>query len=1683
MGSVYPNDIDTDLEIERVDNNITEIGGDVINSLRDAVFMIERALGITPQGNKNSLSERIDVSIDADGRIKSDAIDDLGLVSLPISNSQVGDNAGIEESKLDLDFTTQSLKNSIESLATDIGGLQNGIAVLNNSLSLHFLGSGHFHDGYDIKINSIGADQIGLAGLEATTVGDALVELVQLLISGDDEAITPHIDLELPSEIKHRASEIFVDTSEFEIIDRTATNVQDALLSIDTKQGAFGERHLDTFHANGILREIKSGELFNSNQKILGPVDGANYSEETSIITIPGISSFSDLNVSPGDIIEIVSDVLDIGSYQIRAIGPLSSSETLGNFPSLNANQLAVFHIFTETIIESDEVIINIYKPSSTSSELAPLACSIRNNETIVDSIIVLNPDAARVVSVGLNGNIINGDGYEVAIRAGIGNGQFREITIPNLNKERLNTNQARPVDAESVAERINAYVSDPSLGFHFPISAYKVGNELAIAHNLVGEEFTIEILDGYSANFALGLDGYGANVINQIITGNTNNSFVINGIETSTIKTLFSGHATINSTTDTFSLLDDDNNIINPLDLGIVSGSVIHITDHEDLETNGSYTLLTANSTTVSVFASESIVATSAPTTFDVKITSSNISLEVLESLETDKGLAQVFINSSGEIFVHQRLMYGTNLGSAIEIIGVSDTFPVGEVNLSISLDGNLALFNVISESFAGKTSTIDKNFKGVLKVFHSNNLDYLLIKTKDGNISGGFEAVAINSPLPADEILQLCVFHFDGSLDITNIVDKRLFGNLSSSQVRDDLIEELNQRPIQELRSGGIISGFDVLEIPFVDTITNMQALPVQGGIAYVNGVRVAVETQKVLIQSYDEESSLITGNKIVGINEFGSIQVFNNELGELLTDGYSSSAVFGKILPLYQVSLINGDITDYIDLRLFINNLDNKLELIVDETNNVVGNFRNLEGALLYASSYPNKEHLTIKIINSVFPTRQISVPDGISIIGSSPWGGDEKHQIVNTNNLGTSFVVLEGNNRLENIEIISEVAAMNGALIEVIGSNVNIEKCLIGFEENVSSTDEDIGILISTGASKNVKIINNKLDQVYSGIVSLNGCDELVIEKNTIINLNGTGGISNGIKVGSLTRLVSNISIKNNIIKVPSVVIPADIRGISVDIGQNIGNIRVVENSIIHEAENTMTNGIRIENEQSTGGIVSNLFLSNNLVSGIKLDDNDVWGIFISDVELAKVNGNIVENVGVSSGNSDVGCIGIASNVDFAELSTNTLKNCDTTRGIEITSGGRVNIANNILDTLGASCYYISGNAPHSSISNNTLVGPGSYGVRWTGTNSKISDNNLSQPADLSNYAFENYAIFVQTSDVDITNNTINGMVFDQESVGISNVSTGRDRIKVIGNTIVGTKMSSGIELFGTGHVLSNNRIFNDQVALTNITSLISLNQVENSLIMGNVLQGDAYSGIHADVSLTNTTISNNVFDPTQGTAQNMSYALNIELAANCFIAGNKLPQFGQGITFDSVIGSGTALNYSNNFNTISTNAGLKDVISLSFLNATTSYDSSSDTHHWVMYDNADYWELFSIASLTRNLYFPIQGLAQGSQLLSVQPHGTCVAGTLTVQAFKKRRSTLASESISSSDTISTTPFGIPGSADGLVNTTSNNANGEVINNYDFNYYVKITHTGGALNTNDVRIHGVNVIFRY
>lgn len=1717
MTTTYPADYDSDLEIPRIEQNVSEISGDVINSLRDATFAIQTTMGINPQGNKASLTDRINVSIDANGYIKSASLENIGLLALPVVDRHVGLNAGIQESKLDLEYGTRYLKNLIDSMRTDLNGIVSGLSDLTARFNLHTLGRGYHHDGYHIKINL--GTEVGVAGLEATTVGDAINELSARLLAGSDDYVS-HINLDLPSSVKHQASEVSVDTTGFITIDRSSQNVQEAFESLDEQSGALGVAHVDQFHANGVLKEINSGNTYNSRYPRTDLISGVSYSAGTSVVTLPGITSFASMGIKTGDILVIPTQgsIADAGNYQIRAVGPLADSDTLGELPTLNSDQLAVFYVFSETVETADSVKARVYRPEAVSSEKAPLACAVRNNETIVDTITIMNPNSAKVVSEGFNGAILGADGYEIGVKIGLGNQEYRELIIPGLHLERLGTNMAELATAESVAERINAYVSDPDLGHHFPISAFKIGDELAIAHNWVGEEYTLEITDGYTGNYPLGLDAYGSDVVGQEIIGNTNVTYSVNGTSLSSIRTVFEGTATITSDTSSFSLYDSDGQMINPLEYGIGAGSVLHVMGHPTADTNGSYTLFTSNSTSVSLFSAETIDAPESSTTFNVKFTDSNVSLAVLEGTQTDQGLMQLYVDSEGRVFPHQRLIYGDDLGAAFEIVQVTERFPVEQVSVLISLDGSFVRFNILDTSLYGKTVTIHEDFQGKLKLYHPNGVDYLVVNILPGGISGVIEVITVNDPVPADQALLLCTAHFNGTLSVTSLIDERLFGNLAADQIRDDFITMFSQQPVADLRSDGVAEGFDIMDIPYYDSVTDMQALPLRGGVAYINGVRASVESQKVIIRSFDEFGDKINSDKIVGIDDTGSIQVFDDALSEMLTDGYNSSATFGKILPLYKITVSNGDLGCIIDLRRFINNLDERLDTIVDETNNIVGNFRSLEGALLYAANYPGKERLTIRIINSVAPVNPITVPDGVSLVGGAPYGGDNKHQIINHYNHVSGFITLEGNNRVENLDIVSDTVGLQGALLTASGPNVDIDKCLLRFIGTISSNSNDRGVNITSRTD--VRVTNTKIDNVYIGISCEDGCDNLWITGNHITGVSGVGSpisapTSSGIRLGSETRSFENGTIINNIIEIETTA-NTDLRGINVDVGESIGILRISGNKIMGELdnldENHFTNGVRVANESDTGNTIGQLILLDNYIENVRMHDNQVYAIYVEDVNRVLIANNVISNAAVFDTNyGDTACIWINDNVETLDINNNVLTGGGALRGIYVYSTDTLtSITGNTINQIGSAgntdpanpfSVYVYGNAHRANVSDNKLIGPGDYGIFWKGERSKISSNHLSTPDPSTDYAFK-IGIKFQASYIDIMNNMIMDMT-DEESVGIVNHNTANEGAKISGNTIEGDTMVNLVKLKGNYHVISGNRFKNDTKATAEDTYFVEFDSnIESVSISGNIFEGKGTAFIHSSNTISGLSILNNTMLAVDTSILTEApIRLTNSSVSDCMVAGNIMPPKSDAsndyYSLENVIGV-TPSQFVYNQNTIGINRGLLDNISVHAAGAISGYDSNVATEahsHWAFNDTAAYWELNTTISDACMLYFPINGLPNGATLKSIHIQGKLgsqgASPTIAAQIYKRsvNKADAASpiQAVSAELSITATGEFVNTTSTGLVDEHPTNPGEEifeVINYAESAYYLQIKYT--CANTTDpsnVQIRGITINFRY
>ena len=329
--TVYPNQIDNDLDLPRVEDNLTQIGGLAINALRDAMFAVQETLGVNPQGTKGTVAAFLAVAHNSDGTLKASALSSAGLVTLPITNSQIAAGAGIVESKLTLDYSTSVLNAAISALSSTVSGMNNVLTELLTDFSLHIYGvptpttsdgyvnrhvashvdinNGEFNgypqytgvDPRDTAYNNTGLYDLDGNIRNARTVMDALLQINSDFLS---HALST-------SSTKHVATFISVDTSGFDVIPTDKDNVQLVLDFIDDYEAEIIEKHRAEQHANGIPRASRVERYENDGYNtILGVFEcstsvTAGGLGQVSFTATPGDLDWAFRQIVPGDIVQV----------------------------------------------------------------------------------------------------------------------------------------------------------------------------------------------------------------------------------------------------------------------------------------------------------------------------------------------------------------------------------------------------------------------------------------------------------------------------------------------------------------------------------------------------------------------------------------------------------------------------------------------------------------------------------------------------------------------------------------------------------------------------------------------------------------------------------------------------------------------------------------------------------------------------------------------------------------------------------------------------------------------------------------------------------------------------------------------------------------------------------------------------------------------------------------------------------------------------------------------------------------------------------------------------------------------------------------------------------------------------------------------------------------------------------
>ena len=445
--TVFPCALDDDRTILRIDSNLSEMGDTTINQLRSAVFAIEKEIGIKPSGTMSSLNARVSVSLNDDGTLKATALAAAGLVTLPIVDNEVANNAGIKEFKLALDVSTLSLQaqiNAVDIVATNAASLA---TETNADLLAHIAGVATLLDGLtparhvasQIDLNAFPFDPRDPAyiwtGLRDKngTLRSATQTASGLLQVNDD--LTGHENAVADA---HPATAITVDAADWVELPTTSQNVQEVFDFIDNQEVLSTGVDRATLNSNGIPRNARVQRL---------DLDGYNYqivpvTKVRAYLAEPSKTSPRDAISNGDDVISFVPD--DDSDYSFDS---LFTMVQVGDIIRVNYGSGigGMFRISSIRFVPGSEWVVRIdgfnladrdggvdgyayaridrrRHDIETQGVLAVAAAHANVTPaglcgTTLDSVIIGSPRGAMAIGLGFDAGAINTDHYNLWLR------------------------------------------------------------------------------------------------------------------------------------------------------------------------------------------------------------------------------------------------------------------------------------------------------------------------------------------------------------------------------------------------------------------------------------------------------------------------------------------------------------------------------------------------------------------------------------------------------------------------------------------------------------------------------------------------------------------------------------------------------------------------------------------------------------------------------------------------------------------------------------------------------------------------------------------------------------------------------------------------------------------------------------------------------------------------------------------------------------------------------------------------------------------------------------------------------------------------------------------------------------------------------------------------------------------
>lgn len=457
--SNFPSSIDNDSTIPSVYDNITEIGGEAINALKEAVINIEEELGVSCSGSVQDLSTRLNVSLNPDGTIKASALTGLGLVTLPINNSDVATNASILESKLLLDHSTQDLFNSITNLGIDVDTALSWINNNGNKISLHINGTSYNHYSSQILISSSSSNYLNnkfnsnrnnsnLYNL-LFDLNNELVEHQQYDGSGSSsQNVTTNNGLKYPDNFAHHASGLYIDSSRFVSIPETIQDLQALAEFVDTSSLLLFGTRVQNFFSNGVSKQARSSTLPNDGygQILISSTQATTYLRTNGTATSPvdNIDSGDDIiELKPtGTILSThlfdaqfsqvkVGDIIDVNYGSVEASFIIKERK----YVQSGSNKKFIVRINGVNLKYTTTASVVISKAQYHVNKQHVLALAQAHNEFAnKPSLISVHPRSASVLGIGFNPNLIDEEHYNLYLQIYPNGNLDNVVTLPAID-------------------------------------------------------------------------------------------------------------------------------------------------------------------------------------------------------------------------------------------------------------------------------------------------------------------------------------------------------------------------------------------------------------------------------------------------------------------------------------------------------------------------------------------------------------------------------------------------------------------------------------------------------------------------------------------------------------------------------------------------------------------------------------------------------------------------------------------------------------------------------------------------------------------------------------------------------------------------------------------------------------------------------------------------------------------------------------------------------------------------------------------------------------------------------------------------------------------------------------------------------------------------------------------------